>query len=100
MEGSVDPSLLDFISETSRGCPGILGIDKVWVRKLGMRLMIDLHIEVDPDISVQEGHRLAHDVKARLQAELPQVRDVMVHVEPYERERVHRPYRQSTRSGA
>jgi cation diffusion facilitator family transporter len=83
MEGSVDPALLQFIQETSRGCPGILGIDKVWVRKLGMRLMVDLHVEVAPNISVQEGHRLAHEVKAKLQAELPQVRDVMVHVEPY-----------------
>ena len=98
MEGSVDPALLEFISETSAECPGIKGIDKVWVRKLGMRLMVDLHIEVDPDISVQEGHRLSHEVKAKLQAELPQVRDVMVHVEPYDPERPKRPYRiQSSR---
>ena len=91
MEGSVDPALLRFICETSRSCPGILGIDKVWVRKLGMRLMIDLHVEVAPDISVQEGHQLAHEVKAKLQTELPQVRDVMVHVEPYDPARVYRP---------
>ena len=93
MEGSVDPALLEFIEETSRNCPGIAGVDKVWVRKLGMRLMVDLHIEVDPDISVQEGHRLSHEVKAKLQAELPQVRDVMVHVEPYDPARAKRPYR-------
>ncbi len=88
MEGSVDPALLEFIRETSLGCEGIKGIDKVWVRKLGMRLIIDLHVIVDPDISVKEGHRLAHEVKAKLQHELPQVRDVMVHVEPYEPELV------------
>ncbi|MCE0483401.1 MAG: cation diffusion facilitator family transporter [Methylacidiphilales bacterium] len=93
MEGSVDPALLQFILESSRSCPGIRDIDKVWVRKLGMRLMIDMHIEVDPDISVLEGHRLAHEVKAKLQAELPQVRDVMVHIEPYDPERAKRPYR-------
>ena len=34
-----------------------------------------------------------HEVKAKLQAELPQVRDVMVHVEPYDPERAKRPYR-------
>jgi len=45
--------------------------------------MVDMHIVVDPDISVQEGHRLAHEVKDKLQHELPQVRNVMVHVEPY-----------------
>ena len=93
MEGSVDPALLEFIYETSSHCPGIKGVDKVWVRKLGMRLMVDLHIEVDPDISVQEGHRLSHEVKAKLQAELPQVRDVMVHVEPYDPARPKRPFR-------
>jgi len=93
MEGSVDPALLEFIYETSRSVPGIRGIDKVWVRKLGMRLMVDLHIEVDPDISVQEGHRLSHEVKAKLQNELPQVRDVMVHVEPFDARRPKRPFR-------
>jgi len=93
MEGSVDPALLEFIYEISGDCPGIKGVDKIWVRKLGMRLMVDLHIEVDPTISVQEGHRLAHEVKAKLQGELPQVRDVMVHVEPYDPERAKRPYR-------
>jgi cation diffusion facilitator family transporter len=93
MEGSVDPALLEFISETSQRCPGILGIDKIWVRKLGMRLMVDMHVEVNPRISVQEGHRIAHEVKAKLQSELPQVRDVMVHVEPFDPLRAQRPHR-------
>jgi divalent metal cation (Fe/Co/Zn/Cd) transporter len=89
MEGSVDPALTEFVRETGLSCPGIRGIEKVWVRKLGMRLIVDLHVEVDPDISVQEGHRLAHEVKSKIQAELPQVLDVMVHVEPYEPNRAH-----------
>ena len=84
MEGSVDPALLDFIRETGLACEGVKGIDKVWVRKLGMRLMVDLHVEVEPMISVLEGHRVAHEVKAHIQEELPQVLDVMVHVEPFE----------------
>jgi cation diffusion facilitator family transporter len=96
MEGAVDPALLKFISETSAECEGIKGVEKVWVRKLGMRLIVDLHIEVDPDITVQESHRLAHQVKDKLQTELPQVRDVMVHVEPYEPGRRKRSYRRPT----
>ena len=96
MEGSTDPALLEFIRETSQGCEGIKGIDKVWVRKLGMRLMVDMHVEVDPNLSVLEGHRLSHEVKAKLQAELPQVRDVMVHVEPYDPARVKQPFRLQT----
>jgi cation diffusion facilitator family transporter len=93
MEGAVDPALVRFIAKTASQCPGIQGVDKVWVRKLGMRLIVDLHIEVNPDISVQEGHRLAHEVKDQVQRELPQVRDVMVHVEPYHAEREKREHR-------
>jgi cation diffusion facilitator family transporter len=93
MEGNVDPALLRFISKSSQECPGIRGVDKVWVRKLGMRLIVDLHIEVDPDLTVQDGHRLAHEVKDKLQTELPQVRDVMVHVEPFDANRPKRTYR-------
>jgi cation diffusion facilitator family transporter len=88
MEGSVDPALLSFVRQTALSCTGTLGTDKIWIRKLGMRLMIDLHIVVDPAISVQEGHRIAHEVKDRIQAELPQVLDVMVHVEPYEADKM------------
>ncbi len=58
-----------------------------------MRLMVDLHVEVDPDLSVQEGHLLAHEVKDLLQRELAQGRDVMVHVEPFHPERMQRPTR-------
>ena len=96
MEGNVDPALLRFISRSSKDCPGIKGVDKVWVRKLGMRLIVDLHIEVDPDITVEDGHRLAHEVKDKLQRELPQVRDVMVHVEPFDAHRPKRTYRIQT----
>ena len=93
MEGKVDPALLRFMARSAGDVDGIKGIDKVWARKLGMRLIVDLHIEVDPGISVEEGHRLAHEVKDKLQHELPQVRDVMVHVEPYHPEREHRSHR-------
>jgi cation diffusion facilitator family transporter len=96
MEGTVDPTLLRFISTSSGKVRGVKGIDKVWARKLGMRLIIDLHVEVDPAISVEEGHRIAHEVKDKLQHELPQVRDVMVHVEPYHPEREKRSHRQRT----
>lgn len=90
MEGSADPTLVDYIYQTSLACPGVKGIDKIWVRKLGMQLIVDLHVEVLPEISVQEGHDVAHGVKNKLRQELPQVQDVMVHVEPYDSARVRR----------
>jgi cation diffusion facilitator family transporter len=97
MEGSADPALQQFICDTSTTCAGVRGIDKIWVRKLGMGLIVDLHVEVDPAISVLDGHRIAHEVKAQLQRELPQVRDVLVHIEPYDETREHRNGRVSRR---
>jgi divalent metal cation (Fe/Co/Zn/Cd) transporter len=41
-----------------------------------------MHIEVDPQMTVQQGHQIAHQVKARVQQAVPSVNDVLVHVEP------------------
>jgi cation diffusion facilitator family transporter len=61
---------------------GVTGTEKCIVRKAGMRYFIDLHIEVDGDISVKQGHDIAHALKAKLIQELPEVADVLMHVEP------------------
>ncbi len=64
--------------------PGVIDTEKCIVRKVGMRYFIDLHIEVDGDISVRQGHDIAHALKAKLMEELPEVADVLMHVEPNE----------------
>jgi cation diffusion facilitator family transporter len=61
---------------------GVSATEKCIVRKMGMRYFIDLHIEVDGDMSVRQGHDIAHALKARLMADLPEVADVLIHVEP------------------
>lgn len=61
---------------------GISGTEKCIVRKVGMRYFIDLHIEVDGSITVTHGHDIAHALKAKLMEELPEVADVLIHVEP------------------
>jgi divalent metal cation (Fe/Co/Zn/Cd) transporter len=50
-----------------------------------MRYYIDLHIEVDGAISVTRGHQIAHALKDKLMMALPEVADVLIHVEPEER---------------
>jgi cation diffusion facilitator family transporter len=82
MEGSPDPSLVTYIERAACKCAGVRSVGHVWVRKLGMRLMVDLNITVDRNIPVHQGHAIAHLVKDRLEAALPQVRNVMVHIEP------------------
>jgi len=62
--------------------PGVVGVDKRRARKTGFRYHIDLHIEVDPQITVARAHAVAGQVRSRLRDELDWVDDVLVHVEP------------------
>jgi cation diffusion facilitator family transporter len=84
MDGSPAPALLKEIRDVTGRCEGVRDVEKIWVRTMGVKRIVDLHIEVDPEVSVREGHRIAHEVKRRLQLEVKGVSDVLVHVEPHE----------------
>jgi len=62
--------------------PGVAGVDKVFARKSGLRYWVDLHVEVDPDMSVRAAHGLAHSVKDTIRLEMPHIEEVLIHVEP------------------
>ncbi len=62
---------------------GVRTAHAVRSRRIGQTLHVDMHIEVDSDISVYEGHEIATKVKHRLIDEGPDVADVVVHIEPY-----------------
>lgn len=83
METSTDPEIIAQIRLICLNSPGVLGVDKVLVRKMGLQLMVDLHLEVDPNQTVSEGHKIAHLAKDRLRTEIPTIADVLIHVEPY-----------------
>lgn len=70
------------ILKRARSVAGVAGIDKVFARKSGLQYLVDLHIEVDPALTVAASHAIAGHVRATLKSELPWVADVMVHVEP------------------
>ena len=62
--------------------PGVLGIEKCFARKTGLSYHVDLHMEVDPEMTVRQSHDIARDVRVRVVKDLPWVADVLVHVEP------------------
>jgi cation diffusion facilitator family transporter len=64
--------------------PGVKETEKCFVRKAGMTFHVDLHIAVNAGISVKEGHYIAHRVKDQLLSELPEIADVLIHIEPFE----------------
>lgn len=67
------------VSVTSNG---ILGTEKCYVRKAGMKYHVDLHAIVDANISVKEGHALAHELSDTLHREIPQLGYILIHIEP------------------
>lgn len=63
---------------------GIIALDKCFVRKMGFSFYVDLHIVVNGELTVREGHLLSHKVEDEVLRALPQVAEVLVHVEPEE----------------
>ena len=62
--------------------PQVKGIDKYRVRKTGFEYFIDLHVKVPGELSVSQGHAIAHAVKAAILKAKPAVYDVLIHIEP------------------
>jgi cation diffusion facilitator family transporter len=75
---ALEASLRRVISEH----PSVAKAEKIWMRRAGLEYSVDIHIEVDPDLPVSEGHEIAHEVIDRIRTQLPEVRNVQVHVEP------------------
>jgi cation diffusion facilitator family transporter len=61
---------------------GVHGIDKCRVRKSGLSHLVDIHVEVNPRLTVYEGHDIAHAVKDALIHSPLRISDVSVHIEP------------------
>jgi cation diffusion facilitator family transporter len=62
--------------------PGVLALDKTFARKTGFRYHVDLHIEVDPNLTVAAAHLIGGRVRSHVRERLGWVADVLVHVEP------------------
>jgi cation diffusion facilitator family transporter len=70
------------IREISLKVEGIEGTEKCFIRKAGMTYHVDLHAHVRGDLTVTEGHDIAHKLKDTLRREIPQLGHVLIHIEP------------------
>jgi cation diffusion facilitator family transporter len=77
-----DQRLSHQVREVALSVPGVRGVEQQRARKTGLQYHVDLHIEVDPELTVRESHVIAADVRRTIRNELPWVADVLVHVEP------------------
>ena len=82
MDRSPDRAIIERIRKVAATIPGVDRVEKCFVRKMGYRFYADMHVEVDPQMTVVHSHEIAHAVKDKVRAEIPTVRDVLVHIEP------------------
>jgi len=74
--------LLAEIRTVANSVAGVRSVEKCYARSTGLQYHVDLHIDVDPDMSVRDSHEIATNVRFTLREQLDWVADVLVHVEP------------------
>ncbi len=70
------------IREEAIKVAGVCGVEKLFIRKSGLRYLVDMHLFVDGQISVYEGHKIAHRLKDHLMEQNTFIQDVLIHMEP------------------
>ena len=82
MDRSPDREIIEQIETIAATIPGVDRVEKCFVRKMGYRLYADMHVQVNPEMTVLRSHEIAHAVKDKVRAEIPAVSDVLIHIEP------------------
>lgn len=84
MDEHVYDDFVEEIRKISLTVNGVLGTEKCFIRKAGMKYHVDLHALVSANITVKQGHEIAHTLKDTLRKDLPQLGHVLIHIEPSE----------------
>jgi cation diffusion facilitator family transporter len=82
MDTMPDPQMMQTIRIVAQEVSGVEGVEKCFARKTGLQYHVDLHLEVDPEITVRSSHDIAEQVRNRIRRDVAWVADVLVHVEP------------------
>ena len=83
MDTMPDDASMMRIREVALRVRDVAEVGKCFARKTGFEYHVDLHLEVDPDITVRASHEIATRVREGIREQLPWVADVLVHVEPF-----------------
>lgn len=80
---SPGPEVMANIREVCRSVPGVIDCHRCRARRVGSRILADLHVLVDPEMSIEDAHEIATQVERRLKAKVKGLASVVVHVEPH-----------------
>jgi cation diffusion facilitator family transporter len=83
MDAAPEPALLARVEHAASTVPGVELIEKLKVRRSGFGYYVELHAQADPEMSLFDAHELSGRVKGAIKAAAPQVRAVLVHMEPF-----------------
>lgn len=78
----VDPQVVEEVIHVAQHVAGVEDITEVRIRWLGHRLLAEVNIGVQSDLSVERGHRIAHEVQHQLLHHLPYLSNAVIHVDP------------------
>ncbi len=82
LDEHVYDDLVEEIRTIAGKVKGVEGTEKCFVRKTGMTYLVDLHLLVNGDLSVTEGHEISHAAKDALMEQLPELANILIHIEP------------------
>jgi cation diffusion facilitator family transporter len=84
MDEHLYDDLVISIRQIAKTVNGVVDTEKCFIRKAGMKYHVDLHATVDANITVREGHEIAHKLQDTLKQEIPELGNVLIHIEPNE----------------
>lgn len=86
MDGQPPQQILTHIKATAEEIPGVDRVHEIRGRRSGQYLIIDLKLEMNPEMTVKQSHEIATDVKRLIFNRFPNVGDVMIHINPFNEE--------------
>ncbi len=82
VDKGLEPQKVKSISRHIAEIPGVSQMHMLRTRQMGADALLDVHIEVSPELSVSEGHRISDEVSAQLTVAFPDIAQVLVHIDP------------------
>jgi cation diffusion facilitator family transporter len=79
-----DDTNLEELRAVAMSVPGVEYVEKILARKTGLRWHVDMHVHVNPSMTVRDSHIVAGTVKSALRTKLDWIENVLVHIEPFE----------------
>lgn len=89
VDTGLEPNEVEAIRQFIRAIDGVENVHLLRTRHMGGRVLADVHLQVDGQISVSEGHHIGETVMYRLRKQFPSISDVVVHIDPEDDETAH-----------